>query len=686
MGIIDNIKLVFNGQAKKEAKRIGGKTTKQQLYRFNQEIINWKAGIDAFEDVYNQSNVDIIRVYNDIYLDSHLSAIIESRISRTTSKNNKIIDKAGEEITEQTEMLNKPWFREFLKLSLESKFFGYSLIQFGNQTGGSFEDVEIVPREYVYQQKKSVRKDPFNSEGLIPFNEGEFVPWVIGVGKKNDIGLLTKAAPLIIFKKTALGAWTEFAELFGAPFRMGKTSLRDEELRDNMVDMMNNMGRNAWGVFDHDDNVEFISDKKTDAYEVYDRLIERTNSEVSKLILGSTMTTDDGSSRSQSEVHEKTTATIHKSDAVFITDVVNDQLIPFLNKYHSFGITGKWGFDDTENTTKTEQFAIDIELSKAGFEIPLDYLTETYGTPLTAKKEIEAGAGEITNSIKKKILIGPSYAAFILDHACDICNEVDETPDPIWSAAFTEEIIAGVYSGKYTVGKLPESLYQDLAERLSKGMFEGLDEAKKLSSIPNPDFVNSLRDNAFKFSGAKTFQQVKEMSDFIIDENGNQRTLKQYKEFAAKTFGNFNVNWLKTEINQATGSAQMAEKWRQIEEEKDILPFLKYTTVKDGRVRESHKSLDGVIKPVDSPFWDQYYPKNGWNCRCSVQQIDEAIETPDKDVKLPEVADYMKINSGKQKVLFSPEHPYFIVDDQFKDDKENNFGLKMPKKLKKNEL
>ena len=390
MSILDNIKnaaqaLKGVAPAVKKARKIGKKSTKQQLYRFNQEIEQWKAGIESFEDPNNTSSVEIIRVYNDMVLDAHLYAVLEARITRTTSKNNKILDDKGEEIPEQTALLSGPWFRDFLRLSLESKFFGYSLIQFGNQIGQSFEEVEVVPREYVYQQKKAIRTSPFNSFDLVPFDEGEFKPWVLGVGKSNDIGILCKAAPLVIFKKASFGAWTEFAELFGAPFRLGKTNTSDPALHENMFNMLENMGRNAYGVFDIDDEIEFVRDSKTDAYEVFNQLIERTNGELSKLILGSTMGVDDGSSRSQAEVHERTSATINKEDAVFLADVVNKQLIPFLNAYHGFNITGLWAWDDSENTTKKEQFEIDAKIIELGYDVPLAYLTDTYGTPIDGR-------------------------------------------------------------------------------------------------------------------------------------------------------------------------------------------------------------------------------------------------------------------------------------------------------------
>ena len=714
MGIFDifnrkELKNEANGPVKK-AKDIGDKVIKQQLYRFNQELKNWKLGVDNFEDNFSPTTVELIRVYNDIVIDAHLSASMDARISKTTSKDFKIVDEDGEELKDESYYFSAPWFRTFLKLSLESKFFGYSLIQFNDLKGYCFKSTEVFPREYVYPQKGSVRTSPFSTADLISYEASPYDAWTLGIGNPSDIGLLMKAAPLVIFKKTALGSWTEFAELFGAPFRLGKTDVRDEELRDNMYNMLENMGRNAYGVFDKDDELEFIRDKKSDAFNVFNELIERTNSELSKLILGSTMTMDDGSSRSQSEVHERTSGAINKEDAFFIQSVVNDELIPWLNKYHDFNITGRWVFDDTENTSKAEQFKIDSELVKMGFNVPKEYFTETYSTPIDDKEEepeTDPGpeteptedneAGDIENAIKKKTTLATIYDAFtsgIDGHECTNELDYEETPPPEWSDAFIDDVVRGVYTGAYTTKKLPESLYLELGERLTNGLYEGLATGDALTTIANPEYIKNLRNNIYTFSGAKNWQQVNLMSEFLLDADGNKRSFKQYKDFARQTFGTFNVNYLKTEINHAKGSAQMAEKWQQIDEEADIFPFLRYVTAGDERVRPAHQALNGVIKRVDSDFWKENSPLNGWNCRCSLQQVEEGIETPDAEIKQKvdeltdgaglQTPDYMKNNPGRE--IFGKQHPYFKVPRGFKADKANNFGLPDPPPITNEEI
>lgn len=691
MGILDifrNAKPVEEPQ--KKAKRIGQKTIKQQMYRFNKQIDTWKLGINCFEDVWHSTTETIIGVYNDVVIDAHLSAALDNRIAKTTSKDFKIVDEKLEELDE-TVIFQSQWFRDFMRFSLESKFYGYSLIQFGDRVGDGFKTVKLVPREYVYPQKQSVRTTPQNTVDLIPFDKGQYKAWTLGVGRPEDIGLLMKAAPLVIYKKTALGSWSEFTELFGSPFRFGKTNVRDEALRDNMYDMLDNMGRNAFGVFHTDDELEYIKDSQTDAHHVFDELIERTNSELSKLILGSTMTMDDGSSRSQSEVHERTTGAIEKEDALFMTELVNKQLIPWLNTYHGFNIVGTWVFDDTENLSKPEQFKIDLEIVKAGYNVPKEYFTETYGTPIDEPLEVEETPDpkggkslDADNVLKKKAFSLTAYENFIGLDSCDICNTIDlsDTPEPTWSDAFIDEIITGVHTGLYTLNNLPESLYLETADRLVKSMLEGVAESKVIPTIADPDFIRALRNNAYVFSGAKTFQEVKTMSDFLIDENGDFRSFADFKKKAGATFDQFNKHWLRTEMTQAHNTAEAASKWQQFEEEKEVFPMLRYDTAGDERVRSSHKALDGVIKPVDDPFWDTHAAPNGWNCRCELLQESEAVETPDADIEVPkDIPDSMQFNPGKQKVLFSPEHPYFIVDDQFSELRDNNFGLPEPGKF-----
>jgi SPP1 gp7 family putative phage head morphogenesis protein len=46
-------------------------------------------------------------------------------------------------------------------------------------------------------------------------------------------------------------------------------------------------------------------------------------------------------------------------------------------------------------------------------------------------------------------------------------------------------------------------------------------------------------------------------------------------------------------------------------------PFLKYIATLDQKTRPEHAALHGSVYRIDDPFWDVWYPPNGWRCRCT---------------------------------------------------------------------
>ena len=66
--------------------------------------------------------------------------------------------------------------------------------------------------------------------------------------------------------------------------------------------------------------------------------------------------------------------------------------------------------------------------------------------------------------------------------------------------------------------------------------------------------------------------------------------------------------------------ARAAGQWKRITAVKKNRPYLTYVIVGDERTRPHHRTKNMWTFPVDHPFWDEWYPPNGWHCRCSVRQ------------------------------------------------------------------
>lgn len=71
-------------------------------------------------------------------------------------------------------------------------------------------------------------------------------------------------------------------------------------------------------------------------------------------------------------------------------------------------------------------------------------------------------------------------------------------------------------------------------------------------------------------------------------------------------------------------SAYMAGHWQAFEEGRDDAPWLQYSAILDSRTRQSHAAAHGAVYHIDDPFWDYFYPPNGFNCRCTVRALSDS--------------------------------------------------------------
>jgi hypothetical protein len=78
---------------------------------------------------------------------------------------------------------------------------------------------------------------------------------------------------------------------------------------------------------------------------------------------------------------------------------------------------------------------------------------------------------------------------------------------------------------------------------------------------------------------------------------------------------------LKTIYNANLRSARAAGQWERIERTKALLPYLLYQLGPSDKHRPLHVQKEGLVLPVDDPFWAEWMPPNGWGCKCWVRQL-----------------------------------------------------------------
>lgn len=260
---------------------------------------------------------------------------------------------------------------------------------------------------------------------------------------------------------------------------------------------------------------------------------------------------------------------------------------------------------------------------------------------------------------------------------CSGIQNKKEDPINLFSDEEIDEIILAIFAGVINVHSLDLRTYQKIARKLSEGVFEGF--GKDINSVmyASEDYymLKALRDNIYIFSGAKTYQQTREVSSLLVGEK--IEGFNDFRKKARQILIDYNENYLRTEYQSAIQQSRSASQWMEIGREKDEM--LTYHTVGDARVRPTHVALDDITRPVDDKFWDLYFPPNGWNCRCTVLQGDSDEKTDMRGFKAPDdVPDIFKFNAGKERIIFSPKHPYFKVAPRDKEWAKQNFGMPMP--------
>ena len=260
------------------------------------------------------------------------------------------------------------------------------------------------------------------------------------------------------------------------------------------------------------------------------------------------------------------------------------------------------------------------------------------------------------------------------------------------SAEEREDIFRDIWGGAITLFALPLVLFSDTWKELQKGLFRGFGGNLETFAETSTDFkvLTRLNENINKFSAAKTFQFTKDSQNLILDAQGNLRPFTDFRKDVKKIYDIQHETWLKTEFETTVANAQSAAQWQDIQRDKKTLPLLKYQTAGDDRVRPLHAAWDGIVKPVDDPFWDTRSPQNDFGCRCNLIQLEEGEEkitnlgdrlekvkkeTKGKIKSLDNDSKLFNINPGKFKIIFPRSHPYFRVDDTFNELKKRNFDL-----------
>jgi len=359
--------------------------TYQSLYR--KELDDWMEARQARHHPVNPTTYRLQQLYKDSLIDVFLRRQISNRTLRVTNKIFQIKDKDGVIDTEATKSLQTSWFRSIIKQAIYSKMFGYSMIYINNWKPGDIQTVRSLPRELVIPERGILLKQIQDLDGL---KYSDYPNFLIYIQLEEDaVGMLEAIAPLTILKRHSWASWDEFEQIFGMPLRIAKTMVQTEKHLNELESWLAMMGTAAYAILPKTDEIEIKPNEQTDSFNVFNEKRRAVNEEIAVGINGQTMTTLQGSSRSQGEVHLKTQEEITNEDIQDIRDWFNST---FINTMRALGYTIPDGhnLDIISNTVVPieEKAKIDESISRMGFNLDAEYIEETYNVVLDKENPI----------------------------------------------------------------------------------------------------------------------------------------------------------------------------------------------------------------------------------------------------------------------------------------------------------
>lgn len=347
-----------------------------QPKRFGIDIADYTEAIRSAENIDFPRRYKLYDLYSDILMDSHLSCVIEKRRNAVLCSDIEF-RRDGKPDDKINEQIHSPWFSRLVSDIIDARFWGFTLCQFFKD--GEWIDYNLVPRKHADPVRRLILRHQTDITG-IAWNE---YPDLLFVGRPDDLGLLAKAAPWVIYKRNTTGDWSQFSEVFGMPIQEYTYDTDDEGSRERAIADAAKVGSLATFVHGKDTSLSLIeAGNKTGSADVYERLCERCNNEISKLILGNTLTTESSSTGTQAlgTVHKKGEDKIAWADRRYVLEVLNYEISDIFAHMGINTSGGKFYYPEKKDLDPTSKINVLTQL-RNGFNLPVDddYLYEEFG-------------------------------------------------------------------------------------------------------------------------------------------------------------------------------------------------------------------------------------------------------------------------------------------------------------------
>lgn len=269
--------------------------------------------------------------------DAHIRSVIETLESQILGDRYMLarMNEKGKHVKDvhYTQKIQGTQFDKIIKGIIESKLFGYSLIEIMSRMDartGKLAEVNLIERRNVLPDQHTVVK----RQGIwLPnwnINSTAYRPNYILVNS-GGIGLFSATTPLILAKKFTVANYVNFSHTYGQPIIHGKTVSESNADRKRLANDIANAAQNKVVITGIEDEVDIKTFTMSNSEKIYTSLIEFVNREVSNLILGSESMAGAtqsyvGSTKAHQDIFRERIEVYRR----YIENIMNEEVIPRL--------------------------------------------------------------------------------------------------------------------------------------------------------------------------------------------------------------------------------------------------------------------------------------------------------------------------------------------------------------------
>lgn len=345
-----------------------------------------------------------LKIYEELKRDAHAGAVLAKRKLAVTSRpwdvepasESADDKKAAALVKDALEMLR---FNHIRKRLLEATLMGYAV----SEVLWELRDGLVLPKNILARKQQRFL---FDLDGQLHLRtaqdmmEGELMPprkfIVHRRGADDDSPYGTGIGGMlfwpVFFKRNTITFWLTFADKFGSPTALGKypNGSQDPE-KNKLLAALASIAQDAGVIVPEGMSIELLEAARSGSIDTYEKLVRYMDEQMSKAVLGETMSTtaaSTGLGSNQAGVQNDVRLEVAQDDATELDETINDTLVRWIVDFNMPGAGyPKLCTDFEEPEDLAKRAARDKTLVDMGWQPSDKYMLDTYGEGWTKKAE-----------------------------------------------------------------------------------------------------------------------------------------------------------------------------------------------------------------------------------------------------------------------------------------------------------